>query len=88
MIKVLATSTIIAMICLFIQVWFTVESQKETAVYKAQCDSLKHANDSLYDEFYPSAIELSRYQIGYEIFARRNPKAAGQFGDIISLETE
>jgi hypothetical protein len=88
MIKVLTVALIIAMTFLFIQVWFTSESQKETQVYKAKVDSLQHVLDSTQDELYPAAIELNRYQIGYEIFKRRNPKAASQYGDIISDETE
>jgi hypothetical protein len=51
-------------------------------------DSLQHLVDSLYDENYPCQIELNRFKIAYEIFLRRNPKAASQYGDIISNETE
>ena len=39
-------------------------------------------------ENFPCQIELNRYKIAYEIFIERNPKAASQFGDIISDETE
>jgi hypothetical protein len=42
----------------------------------------------LYAELFPIQIELGRYQVAYEIFAERNPKAAEQYGDIISNETE
>ncbi len=51
-------------------------------------DSLQHVADSLYDENYPCQIELNRFQIAYQIFLKRNPKAASQLGDIISNETE
>jgi len=88
MIKVLVTALIIAMVFLFIQVYFTSMSQKETSVYKAKCDSLQKQVDSLHAENYPCQIELNRYQIAYEIFVERNPKAASQYGDIISNETE
>ena len=88
MIKVLTTALIIAMTFLFIQVYFTSMSQKETSVYKAKCDSLQKQVDSLHAENYPCQIELNRYQIAYEIFVERNPKAASQYGDIISNETE
>ena len=88
MIKVLTTALIIAMTFLFIEVYFTSMSQKETAVYKAKCDSLQKAVDSLHAENYPCQIELNRYQVAYEIFVERNPKAASQYGDIISNETE
>jgi hypothetical protein len=39
-------------------------------------------------ELFPIQIELGRYQVAYEIFMERNPKAASQYGDIISQETE
>ena len=51
-------------------------------------DSLQKRCDSLYDELFPTQIELGRYQVAYEIFMERNPKAAQQYGTIISEETE
>lgn len=58
-------------------------------ITKAQTiDSLQKACDSLYGELYPTQIELGRYQVAYEIFMERNPKAAQQYGTIISDETE
>lgn len=58
-------------------------------ILKAQTiDSLQHLADSLYAENYPCQIELNRYQIAYQIFMDRNPKAAQQYGTIISEETE
>jgi hypothetical protein len=51
-------------------------------------DSLQNRCDSLYDELYPAQIELGRYEMAYQILLERNPKAAKQFGDIISNETE
>lgn len=86
--KVLGIGWTIAMVFLFIQVYFTSMSQKETAVYIAKSDSLQKAVDSLHAENYPCQIELSRYQTAYEILVRRNPQAAKQYGDIISNETE
>lgn len=61
-----------------------IEIQKLTK----EVDSLQVLNDSLNMELFPKEVELSRYQIAYEIFMERNPKAASQFGDIISHETE
>jgi hypothetical protein len=58
-------------------------------IAKAQTiDSLQKRCDSLYDELFPAQIELGRYQVAYEIFMERNPKAAQQYGTIISEETE
>ena len=58
-------------------------------IAKAQTiDSLQKRCDSLYSELFPTQIELGRYQVAYEIFMERNPKAAKQYGTIISEETE
>ena len=51
-------------------------------------DSLQNLVDSLDAENYPCQIELNRHKIAYEIFMERNPKAAQQYGTIISEETE
>jgi len=88
MIKVLGFALILSMSCLFVQVWFTSMSQMETKIYKTKCDSLQHAVDSLQAENYPCQIELSRYQTAHQIFLKRDPKAAEDFGTIISNETE
>lgn len=58
-------------------------------ISKAQTiDSLQKIIDSLHSEVFPCQVELNRYQMAYEIFMERNPKAASQYGDIISEETE
>ena len=51
-------------------------------------DSLQKTSDSLYYELFPSQIELGRFQVAYQIFLERNPKAASEYGNIISEETE
>lgn len=51
-------------------------------------DSLQKRCDSLHDELFVKSVELGRYEMAYEIFMERNPKAASQYGDIISKETE
>lgn len=60
----------------------TIKNQEKTI------DSLQVLNDSLNVELFPKEVELNRYQIAYDIFMERNPKAASQFNDIISGETE
>lgn len=72
-----------------------LESQEKIEVYiggdieKGQLiDSLQNVIDSLHTENYPCQIELGRYQVAYQIFMERNPKAAKQYGTIISEETE
>jgi hypothetical protein len=88
MVKVFIPTIIILSVVLFIQVKFTVDSQNETKIYKAKCDSLQHVSDSLYWELLPTQIELGRREVAYDILMERNPKAAKQYGDIISNETE
>jgi hypothetical protein len=88
MIKVLLAAFIIVASILSVQIYYTVSSQNEIIVYKTKCDSLQRTSDSLYYELIPTQTELNRYQVAYEIFARRNPEAASQYGDIISNETE
>lgn len=51
-------------------------------------DSLQNLVDSLHDEAFSKSIELGRYEVAYQIFMERNPKAAQQYGTIISEETE
>lgn len=51
-------------------------------------DSLQNLVDSLHSENFPCQVELGRYQVAYQIFMERNPKAASQYGDIISEETK
>ena len=69
----------------------TEKSKKQDSVIhilQTKNDSLQKVCDSLHDENFSSQIELGRYQVAYQIFMERNPKAASQFGDIISNETE
>lgn len=76
--------------------------QKENAKLRAQIkqpvvnvdslihlkDSIQYQFDSLHTETFPMEIELGRYQVAFTIFAERNPKAAEQYAEIISSETE
>jgi hypothetical protein len=55
---------------------------------KKKIDTLLHEKDSIYWELFPVQNELGRYEIAYEIFLERNPKAAKQYGTIILKETE
>lgn len=64
--------------------------EKDTQINQLtkQVDSLEVLSDSLKVELFPVEVQLGRYQVAYELFLERNPKAASQFGDIISDETE
>lgn len=66
-----------------------VKKQKEyVKSLQHKIDSIQSLNDSLSSVLFPVEIELGRYQVAYEIFMERNPKAASQYGTIISEETE
>lgn len=62
--------------------------QKEMAKLRTEVHTQQVKIDSLNAELYPTEIELGRYEIAYKILMERNPKAAEQFGTIISEETE
>lgn len=85
---------ILSLLFIFVSLQLSKEKQSlqplknELAKTKKSLDSLKVVSDSLYYELFPIQVELGRYQIAYEIFMERNPKAASQYGDIISEETE
>lgn len=64
------------------------QKEKEFSVIKYQMDSLQNLSDSLSSELFPKEIELGRYEVAFQIFMERNPKAASQYADIISQETE
>lgn len=65
------------------------ESLQGGDISKAQTiDSLQHVVDSLHWELLPTQIELGRYQTAYGIFMEKNPKAAQEYSDIISNQTE
>ena len=61
---------------------------KQERLLTNRCDSLVKVCDSVSSELYYYENELNRYQIAYKIFLERNPKAASQYGTIISDETE
>ena len=88
MIRLLSIALVISLLGLFIQVYSTSKAQTEVKVYQAKCDSLQRASDSLYDRLFPTEIELNRMKVAYDIFLDKNYKAAMQYGDIISNETE
>jgi len=62
--------------------------QKELSKLRAEVKQVRAVTDSLQAEIYPCQIELGRFQTAYQIFIKRNPKAASQYGNIISDETE
>lgn len=58
-------------------------------IYKVNIiDSMQGVIDSFYAENLINEIELGRYQVALELFLQRNPKAAKEYSDIISNETE
>jgi len=73
---------------LFYTLFDLKEQVKQIPILKHQIDSLEYMKDSIHADLFPTEIELNRYKVAYEIFIRRNPKAASQYGTIISEETE
>ena len=65
-----------------------IDGVKQGGKQENRCDSLVKVCDSVSSELYYYENELNRYQIAYKIFLERNPKAASQYGTIISDETE
>ena len=62
--------------------------QKELSKLRAEVKVQQTRVDSVHNENFPCQIELGRYQVAYQIFMERNPKASQQYGTIISEETE
>ena len=73
---------------LLIQVYSTCKAQTELKDYKEQVNFARIKIDSLYTELIPAQIELDRHIEALHIFMKRNRKAAEQYADIISNETE
>lgn len=86
--QILSIALILSLIGLFIQVYSTSKAQKELKKCQNKIVFLQHQSDSLYSEIYPCQNEFDRYREAYHIFHSRNPKAAEQYADIISDETE
>lgn len=86
--QILTIALILSLIGLFIQVYSTSKAQNEVEKCKNKIMFLQHQSDSLYSELYPCQNEFDRYREAYHIFYKRNPKAAEQYADIISQETE
>ncbi len=78
-------------VSLLMVIWLFImwnNSSKDFAIQERTIDSLSIQCDSLRMENFALAVQNARYEIAYELFIKRNPKAASQFNDIISLETE
>lgn len=64
------------------------KAEKQLTSVRVKLDSLQRVADSLQDEVLHCEISNGRYEIAYQILLHRNPKAAEQYGNIISDETE
>lgn len=66
-----------------------LESRRvETAWVLRRADSIQKVADSLKWELFPAQIELGRYKVAYDSFARSNPKGAAEYQTIVSTTTE
>lgn len=68
--------------------YFAFQTKKELDRQIKRTEAIQNLSDSLHAELFPCQIELGRFQVAYQIFLERNPKAASQYGTIISEETE
>ena len=84
----LAVIALLTIITIYLIMLPKVQPKTSCAVLQTSYDSLLHQHDSLKDICFPAELELNRYKIAYEIFMRRNPKAAQQYGTIVSNEVE
>ena len=66
----------------------TVISTNENRKLKLEIESQRSMIDSLHDENFNSSTELGRYEITLEHLKEVNPKAAKDFEDYMSHETE
>ena len=62
--------------------------KEQSILDKKKIHSLQYQVDSLNSELFPLQVELGRYEMAYQIFLERNKKAAEQYSNIISEETE
>lgn len=88
MIKSLSILSVTLSVVFLIQVYLTSSANQKLEDLQKDYDMLLSVKDSIHAENYPCQIELNRFRIAYEIFSERNPKAAEQYGNIISQETE
>lgn len=65
-----------------------IKLESEVEKLKVELKKNQEYSDSLSMELFPTQIELGRYKVALDILRERNPKAASQYGDIISEETE
>jgi len=81
---------ILVICCLlhFVQYSNNKKDRSEVSILTNRVDSLQKLSDSLAMELFPVQVELGRYEVAYQILMERNPKAANQYGTIISEETE
>lgn len=79
---------IINVFLLLIMIIYIIKIVRDNKNLEIQLKNEVIKKDSLFNENYPCQIELNRYQIAFELFAKRNPKGADEYATIISLETE
>ena len=79
-------------VCFFIYTILISVSYKKLQVssqkISKELEVSKNTIDSLHAELFPALIELNRYEISFSILSERNPKAALEFSNIMTQETE
>lgn len=59
-----------------------------TAFFKAKCDTLLNANDSLYQELFNEKAINGRYELSLDFLKRVNEKGYQQFQNYYNTQTE
>jgi hypothetical protein len=87
--KVITILLVISILCLtaFVDIR-RQNSERELKAVEFKLDSVQRVCDSIQDELLYNEVTNSRYERAYQILLRRNPRAAEQYGNIISDETE
>jgi hypothetical protein len=68
---------------------FDLKNQvKQISVLQHQLDVVTAQRDSLHDEDFAKSVELGRYELTLDYLQEKNPKAALQFVNYMSHETE
>ena len=62
--------------------------QKQMATLRTEAVKTKHVADSLHDELFIKSTEVGRYELTLEHMKNVNPKAAHEFEQYMSHETE
>lgn len=85
MIRVFVSSTVIAMIMLFFQVYLNKNLNDQLESVQIQNMDLTNQVDSIKNELFILDTEVHRYRIALEMLEYENPRAAAEFNKMLSM---